>query len=208
MRQATPLWRKAFLSQLQEEQMLAQDLGVSKPRASEAWNAKTDDHDQSSTSLYYDRQRQNSQASLAGSMYGSNMASSSCLDEQRHGTGSGKNRTRVKSDGVSHGHEQSRASTAKLKGRLGHLVAAIADSHTSSSSSHNHLNSNLGGGRGKSTCNGGQTIKAEPSPHVHSNTWIRTNSSLDSIEVCMCSKCDRMFSGRGELEQHQALCPS
>ena len=96
--------------------------------------------------------------------------------------------------------EQPQASTAKLKGRLGHLVTAIAESHDVA------LNPSSSGadsvGMGRET-----RIESEPL-HVHSNAWVSASSSLDSIEVHMCSKCDRMYSNRIDLEHHQAICSS
>ena len=95
--------------------------------------------------------------------------------------------------------EQSRASSAKLKGRLGHLVAAIAESHSSSSSMSTDRCSN-GAHNGKP---GGPS---RVHVHVHSNAWMADDSSLDCIEVHTCSKCDKMYGNREALEHHQSIC--
>ena len=91
--------------------------------------------------------------------------------------------------------EQSRASSAKLKGRLGHLVAAISEAHSSSASTNMDRFSN-----------GAHSIESDGPSHMHSNAWVSADSSLDSIEVHMCSKCDRMYSNREALEHHQSIC--
>ena len=89
----------------------------------------------------------------------------------------------------------SRASSAKLKGRLGHLVAAIAEAHRSSSSI------NL-----DDCSDGTRNSKSGGASRVHDNVQ-RVDSSLDyDIEVHTCSKCDTMYSSREALEQHLSIC--
>ena len=96
--------------------------------------------------------------------------------------------------------EQSHASSAKLKGRLGHLVAAIAEAHTSSSSI-NMERLNFSNGTHNSKPGGPSLVHT-----VHSNAWMPADSSLDCIEVHTCSKCDKMYSNREALEDHQSIC--
>ena len=166
-----------------------------KPQTSEAWSSIS--ADQSSMNPYNDRHQQSLQNSFVGSISDTN---SNGLVDHRRKNNADKRRTnlRVKSGGRRPSIEQPRASTAKLKGRLGHLVAAIAESHSSSSSP---TASHTGIGAGSGGC-----VKTESSSHGHSNAWVSANNSIDSIEVQMCSKCDRMFSDRSDLEHHQASC--
>ena len=99
--------------------------------------------------------------------------------------------------------EQSRASSAKLKGRLGHLVAAIAEAQSSNSSSINNMDR---------YSNGAYNSKSGGRSHdivrVHSNAWMPADDddSLDCIEVHTCSKCDKMYNNREALEHHQSIC--
>lgn len=119
----------------------------------------------------------------------SRLDSNNSAGHSRHRAGSGARKTGTKSDEVL-SVEQPRASTAKLKGRLGHLVAAIAEAHSSSSTTY---------------VDGSSSGSHEPS-RWHNTAWVSANSSLDSIEMHMCSKCDRMYSNMDELEHHQSLC--
>ena len=97
--------------------------------------------------------------------------------------------------------EQSRASSAKLKGRLGHLVAAIAESHSSSSTTSMDRCSD-GPGTHNTKSGGPSRVHV----HVHSNAWMPDDSSLDCIEMHTCSKCDKMYGNREALEHHQSIC--
>lgn len=95
--------------------------------------------------------------------------------------------------------DQPRASMSKLRGRLGHLVAAVAEAHRASSS----VSSRVDG------TNSSRGLGTESECQLaFNNAWVSANSSLDSIEVHMCSKCDRMYSNRADLEHHQAICIS
>ena len=100
--------------------------------------------------------------------------------------------------------EHSRASSAKLKGRLGHLVAAIAEAHSSNSSPISNVDR---------YSNGAYNSKSGGRSHdivrVHSNAWMPVDDdddSLDCIEVHTCSKCDKMYNNREALEHHQSIC--
>ena len=101
--------------------------------------------------------------------------------------------------------EQSRASSAKLKGRLGHLVAAIAEAHRSNSSPISNVDRYSNGAYMYNSKSGG---RSHDIVRVHSNAWMPAddNDSLDCIEVHTCSKCDKMYNNREALEHHQSIC--
>lgn len=68
-------------------------------------------------------------------------------------------------------------SATRLKGRLGHLVTAIAEAH------------------------GGQV----PQP-TRPLGWVDGKERLDDVETYTCRQCDRMFSCLSEFEQHVLVC--
>ena len=189
MRQATPLWKKSFLSQLQEERTVAQQssqhgmLHQPHPHTSAAVQ---------STGGHIHTQSNNQHQRKVQSAIKSKVNSNQWV---RNGTV----KTWADSGAVSADSsvEQSQASSAKLKGRLGHLVAAIAEAHSSNSSTNMDRFSN----ETQSTKSGGPSHV-----HVHSNAWMLADSSLDCIEVHTCSKCDKMYSNREALEHHQSIC--
>ena len=193
MRQATPLWRKSFLSQLQEEQQIAQQSSqhdmLHQPHPHTAAVQSTGGPWSNN-----EHQRKVQSASKA------NRLKMNCSN-QWVGNGHSKSlKTWADSGAVSANSsvEQSRASSAKLKGRLGHLVAAIAEAHSSNSPT---STDRLSSGAHNSKSGGGPSHA-----HVHSNAWMPADSSLDCIEVHTCSKCDKMYSNREALEHHQSIC--
>ena len=74
-------------------------------------------------------------------------------------------------------------STTRLKGRLGHLVTAIAEAHGEPAVPPARALGWVGGGRG----------------HVQ---------HPKDVEVYTCQMCDRMFGSLSELGQHQRCCNS
>ena len=193
MRQATPLWRKEVLSQLQEEQSMARQSSkefVDELHTGEAWNYPSI-AGPTTASLSNDGHQQRFNDHVNVSVPNS--------DENLWGRKNGEFVPKKNTRPSSKSTDQPRASTAKLKGRLGHLVAAIAEAHCASSSTSSHVD------RTNSSKGLGTKSEAE---FACSNAWVSVNSSLDSIEVHMCSKCDRMYSNRVELEHHQAICTS
>ena len=98
--------------------------------------------------------------------------------------------------------KESRASSAKLRGRLGHLVAAISQAQSS-----NHSPTKATNG----PSNGPHRVMSGPNMRTHvytSNAWVSTghDNALDCIEVHTCAKCDKMYSNREDLEHHQSTC--
>lgn len=87
--------------------------------------------------------------------------------------------------------KNSSSTTCKLRGRLGHLVEAIAEAH-----------------------------RLSPSPPpMHRTAWYQSaeegsnhsshdspNSSYSDIEISLCNKCDRMFHTKVEFDAHQLIC--
>ncbi len=197
MRQATPLWRKSFLSQLQEEQQqaIAQQSShhemVHRPHphaaaAVQSTGGHIHVHTQSNSQHQWKVQHA---VKASGSKVNGNQW-----------IGNGKLKTWADSGAVSADSsiEPSRASSAKLKGRLGHLVAAIAEAHSSNSSL-----------IGMDRCrNGAYDSKSgglsHDIVHVPSNAWMPPAD--DCIEMHTCSKCDKMYSDRKALEHHQSIC--
>ena len=196
MRQATPLWRKSFLSQLQEEQQQAiaqqssqhETVHRPHPHASAALVQSTGGHIHTQSNNQHQRKVQSAIK-----------ASKSKVNSSRN-----ENVNTWTDSGAVSGDssiEQSRALSAKLKGRLGHLVAAIAEAHSSNSSissvdrySNGAYNSKSGG-------------RSHDVVRVHSNAWMPADDdSLDCIEVHTCSKCDKMYNNREALEHHQSVC--
>ena len=80
--------------------------------------------------------------------------------------------------------------SSKLRGRLGHLVEAIAEAHRLSPS--------------------------PPPVPMQRPAWYQsasnhsshdsTNSSYSDIEISLCNKCDRMFHSKVEFDAHQLIC--
>ena len=205
MRQPTPLWRKAFLSELQEEKSTAQWSSQEKPsQPSSGGNDSSDKVGSSFTHADNGYQSRGQSASIASTTTCKSSIAGEREAENFHT--SNKTNTRLKSAEIL-SVKTSYTSQAKLKGRLGHLVAAIAQAHHSSqSSSSPSAQHNM-----KGSTNG------EPSRpevlHHPSKAWVTTTNknseSVDFIsEMYMCSKCDRMYTDRCELEQHHSLCQS
>ena len=92
------------------------------------------------------------------------------------------------------------SSSTKLKGRLGHIVTAIADAQQSSSA--------VGRPREPSS----SESPASLSPRVRSQVWresadcLEASASYSNIEVHMCSKCDRMYHTVEDLKLHHMIC--
>ena len=83
--------------------------------------------------------------------------------------------------------------SSKLRGRLGHLVEAIAEAHRLSPS--------------------------PPPVPMQRPAWYQSateasnhsshdsaNSSYSDIEISLCNKCDRMFHSKVEFDAHQLIC--
>lgn len=94
-----------------------------------------------------------------------------------------------------HKHNQlERPSTnSKLRGRFGYLVEAIAQAHKSDmTGSYNH------------------SSPPKQGAAWHEDFNISPHGSLNSLyhdtEVCMCSKCDRMFHSKVEFDSHLLSC--
>ena len=195
MRQATPLWRKSFLSQLQEEQQaIAQQSSQHEavhpphPHASAALVQSTGGHVHNIQSS--NQHQRKVQSAIK--------ASRSKVSSSRNGNVNPWTNSGAVSADLS--VEQSRASSAKLKGRLGHLVAAITEAHGSPVSNVDRYSN--GAYNSKS---GGRSYDVV---RVHSNAWMPADDddSLDCIEVHTCSKCDKMYNNREALEHHQSIC--
>ena len=205
MRQPTPLWRKAFLSELQEEKSIAQQ--SSQEKLSQPSSAGDDSSNKVGPSTvladdgYHPRGHSASIASTTAT------CKSSIAGEREEDNFHTRNVSKTRSNSAEIlSTKQPHTSTAKMKGRLGHLVAAIAQAHHSSQKSSTPSTHLVNG-----------SISGEPSRpkvlHHPSNAWVTTSDkSLESVdlisEMYMCSKCDRMYTDRGELEQHQSLCQS
>jgi hypothetical protein len=195
VRQATPLWRKSFLSQLQEEQQQAITQQSSRhdnmdhrphPHAAAAVQS-TGGHVHTYTQLNNQHQWKVQSAVKANR---------SKVNSNRNGNVKTWADSGALSADSSVDIEPSRASSAKLKGRLGHLVAAIAEAHTCSSSSSISMDrysydSKSGG-------------LSHDIVHVPSNAWMPDDD--DCMEVHTCSKCDKMYNNREALEHHQSIC--
>lgn len=180
------------MSQLQEEQSIARQSSkefINELRTSEAWN--NNPSIAGPTAMLPNKgHQQNDQSSFTVNVSVANSYSN--LEGRQNKEFVAKKNTRSSSTST----DQPRATTAKLKGRLGHLVAAIAEAH--------HASTSLMSGVDRTNSSKGLGTKSEPR-HVRSNAWVSADSS---IEVHTCSKCDRMYSNRGELEHHQAICTS
>lgn len=99
------------------------------------------------------------------------------------------------SNAAIHKHNQlERPSTnSKLRGRFGCLVEAIAQAHKSDmTGSYNHSSPPKQGAAWHEDSN--------VSPHGSLNSLYR------DTEVCMCSKCDRMFHSKVEFDSHLLSC--
>ena len=191
MRQATPLWRKSFLSQLQEEQANAQQ------SSQHEILHQTHPYIETVQSHLHTQSNSEHQRKVQSATKANRLKVNSSDQWVRNGHNESlKTKTDSGVLSADSSVEQSRASSAKLKGRLGHLVAAIAEAHSSTSSTNmdrfsNGVHSNESG---------------QPSHHVHSNAWMTAEGSLDCIEVHTCSRCDKMYSNREALEHHQSIC--
>ena len=129
-------------------------------------------------------------------------------------------------------------SSSRLRGRLGHLISAIADAHQAATGTNTDCRSTVTAvapspGTSNSLtqaqrCAWSATAADDSSRlpedsrlishascthrDVHSGTNLQAqaedspNSSYSDIEVHMCSKCDRMYHCRGDLEKHESLC--
>lgn len=71
---------------------------------------------------------------------------------------------------------------SKLRGRLGHLVEAVAEAHRNALPSTSELGSCVSGEGGDEDC---QPV---------------------DIEVYLCEKCDRMFCHAEEMHKHSLSC--
>ena len=199
MRQPTPLWRKAFFSQIQEEKSSTQQ--SSQERLNQP--SSTSAGDGWSNMVEFSSVHASNEYPLGGQS--ASIAKRACGLMRDEDTESFKNK---KTNGKSNSAKQPHLSTAKLKGRLGHLVAAIAQAHhTDSNSSAPSTNTPAAG-----VNEGGTGVPIRPEVlHPCNNAWVSTSKSslqgVDSIsEIYMCSKCDRMYTERGGLEQHESVC--
>lgn len=196
------MWRKAFFSQIQEEKSSTQQSSQerltqpSSTSAGDGWSNVVD-----CTSVHFDNgyPPRGQSASLTDNAKDTR---SLMRDGETEGF---KNK---KTNGRSNSAKQPHISTAKLKGRLGHLVAAIAQAHhTDSNSSAPSTNTPAAG-----VNEGGTGVQIRPEVlHPCNNAWVSTSKSslqgVDSIsEMYMCSKCDRMYTERSRLEQHESVC--
>ena len=128
-------------------------------------------------------------------------------------------------------------SASKLRGRLGHLISAIADAHKATSGTNKDCRDTVTAVAPSSPTSSSLTqahrrawsatavddFRPPEDPishvnsaqyhhhggtslHVHVPVQDSLNSSYSDIEVHMCSKCDRIYHCRGELEKHECLC--
>ena len=85
------------------------------------------------------------------------------------------------------------STNSKLRGRFGYLVEAIAQAHKSDMTG---------------SCNRSSPPKQGAAWHEGPNVSLHgsLNSLYGDTEVCMCSKCDRMFHSKVELDGHLLAC--
>lgn len=92
---------------------------------------------------------------------------------------------------LKHNQLERPSTNSKLRGRFGYLVEAIAQAH-------------------KSDMTGGYSPPPKQGAAWHEGSNVSLHGSLNSFyddtEVCMCSKCDRMFHSKVELDGHLLAC--
>lgn len=93
--------------------------------------------------------------------------------------------------------------STKLRGRLGHLVTAIADAHQATSP-----NGSIRQPQPPVSVLSHQAWLGSSTAESHDNAQDSPNSSYGSIEVLMCRLCDRMFHSKAALEEHSHFCVS
>ena len=114
--------------------------------------------------------------------------------------------------------------SSRFRGRLGHLVSAIADAHKAATSTGQYTVTGIAPSHTSNPTTQvrrrawSATAAADSRPPFHARTAHHDdngshlqvqdspNSSYSDIEVHMCSKCDRMYHCRGDLEEHERLC--
>lgn len=206
LRQPVQMWKTGLLSELKEEQLLAKEASsridyihghahLYITRQPEQVSA----HQLSHSTAAHKRNVQSATEMSRLSQATSHSYRSQTDRSRSSGRLSSEKPLRLSSSKLDKSPLRPSSSNTKLKGRLGDLVAAIAEAHRASSTS---LSTTILKDDHKS---------GSLPPTAKQQVWKDTcrtpsSSSLESVEVHICDRCDRMYYDRVELEKHYTLC--
>lgn len=212
-------WRNELLYQVNSEQSLAREVSSTPPTGFGTVDHYPDQVHQPYTSQYMKKTNERVHPSVRkakSALEATRSIEQSSHDYEQTKTRHYRSAKAVRMSSTASSRPDSRPSRpltgGSLKGRLGHLVAAIAESHKTS----NIIGTTMTSPQQMSEretppplLKGRQDVwidLKEPSNDFVRSSHLSANSSYGSLDIHMCSKCDRMYHSKQQLDEHIEVC--